>query len=495
MIIPSLSLQRLITLLTLGTLFGPFAAQAQAARSCDAIFKIFRGSAFSDLRAPLTPNPMMTMLYSKTERAPTETLPLAGLKYEPKTNVKTNVTFSPPKMLPIFGTLRADFKHDTKYTVEIDDQSPIKDQCSLGVCHLFSWGSELEQEYKDRTGKDLVVSMNYVAARYWAERVMEELVKPTFEDAEKTKVAKIEVALGNWPVTSRKYILKSGLIPDGAWKPKVDFTSPPYSTRLEEYVENIIANVRYIRDMQRTQEAKDDITREGAMRLKAVFENMVGVFPTSFSFEGQFYTPHTFLEERFPQLTEPLVGLLVHPNPKGKTVVEVEKDQTTIVTRLPEIEAAVRAVLDKGHNVYLGYQHEAAFVDKETGLMSPSAFVTPMFGGALPMYARNYFGKIDNGHAVQIVGYDLDPVTGRVLKWKIKNSWGSKAASAGYFHMYADYFKTFAIGVYFERNLGIKLPEAETVEEKQLDLPFPEPRPDARVNSLRLPRLGEREAR
>jgi bleomycin hydrolase len=51
-------------------------------------------------------------------------------------------------------------------------------------------------------------------------------------------------------------------------------------------------------------------------------------------------------------------------------------------------------------------------------------------------------------HAVEIVGADLTP-EGRVIKFKIKNSWGDERGDKGFFHMYQDYFRHFAQEVYF----------------------------------------------
>lgn len=48
-----------------------------------------------------------------------------------------------------------------------------------------------------------------------------------------------------------------------------------------------------------------------------------------------------------------------------------------------------------------------------------------------------------------IVGYDLDAVTGKVIKYKIQNSWGQKSGDQGFYHMYADYFRAFVNRIHY----------------------------------------------
>jgi bleomycin hydrolase len=71
----------------------------------------------------------------------------------------------------------------------------------------------------------------------------------------------------------------------------------------------------------------------------------------------------------------------------------------------------------------------------------------PKGGGPLPRKLRSKHVVFDGFHAVQIVGYDLDRRTGKIVKFKIKNSWGDKAGSGGYYHMYLDYFRAFAFSL------------------------------------------------
>lgn len=68
------------------------------------------------------------------------------------------------------------------------------------------------------------------------------------------------------------------------------------------------------------------------------------------------------------------------------------------------------------------------------------------------------YSKWGGSHAVLVVGYEVDPITGRVRKWKIQNSWGEESGDRGYFHMYSDYFERFAWSFTFVKDDNVPLP-------------------------------------
>ncbi len=436
----------LITVLTALTLFGAQVSVAAPLRSCALVF-----------------TRVLTVRKAATERSKAA-----------QAQVAAHAEPAAEGIGPIYGQMLPGFKHNDHYSNLAGDQSPIKNQCNLGTCHLYSWGSELEQEYKTRTGEAVKISMSYLAAKYWLRRSLEEVAKDSSpEDGE----GQLRVSLGSFPLLSRAYILDSGIVPDSAWRAKVDFTKPPYSTRLEEYIENVIGQVRVARMQAMYKEDKLKITQAGMLQIASIFDNVIGSFPDKFQYDGHEFDPKTFMDEKFPELTQPLVTMAILPDsPDSKTKVKESEFSTDASANVVIVEKMMRDLIDQGHNVYLAYQHEAAYVDMKTGMMSISAYNIPALGRPLPAAYRNFFGKNDGGHAVQIVGYDLDPATGQVIKWKIKNSWGNKVGSRGFFHMYADYFRTFARAVYFTRDLGIKLPANEVHEQEQLDFNFGTPK-------------------
>jgi len=162
----------------------------------------------------------------------------------------------------------------------------------------------------------------------------------------------------------------------------------------------------------------------------------------------------------------------VNPNRKAVTTLEYETAYfKTISASLDVVEETARALLDQGRNVYLSYDHSSDFVDVPTGTMSIGAFNLPPGAGPMTRKQRAYFKVAPGGHAVQIVGYDLNPKTNKVSRWKIKNSWGDKMGDAGYFHMYRDFFRAFVMSVSYYSDADVT-PEVEKVAPKQMDLKF-----------------------
>ena len=78
--------------------------------------------------------------------------------------------------------------------------------------------------------------------------------------------------------------------------------------------------------------------------------------------------------------------------------------------------------------------------------MTIDGFAYPALASVLSREQLGKYYKWGGAHAVVIVGYDLEPGTNIVRKWKIKNSWGKKAGDHGYMHMYRDFFRLFAWG-------------------------------------------------
>jgi bleomycin hydrolase len=62
--------------------------------------------------------------------------------------------------------------------------------------------------------------------------------------------------------------------------------------------------------------------------------------------------------------------------------------------------------------------------------------------------------RIDTAnHAMAVTGYDPAAKGKGVLKWKIENSWGSKANDKGHLHMYDDFFRQYVEEVAIPRSL------------------------------------------
>lgn len=362
-----------------------------------------------------------------------------------------------------YGELRTDFVHSSGYKVTLPEKIDIKNQCNLGTCHLYSWTAMLERDYVHENRKSLKLSAEYLSARHWLQKSF---------DALESKKADVDIKLGSTSLSSRKAILAYGLIPESAWPVTREFNLAPLSGRIKEYVQNIVAEARWQKDREIDLERRKEIIAIAKKRITDVFENLLGPFPKDFVFEGRRYTPHSFASEKFPQLTEPVVVMRVNEDAADPTRNHKYKGSTSVTTSIEHVERTARELLDLGEPVYLSYHHNHSFVDRKTGIMSIEAFHVPSGAGPLSREQRAHFSLDDGGHAVQLVGYDVNPQTGHVSKWKIQNSWGEKAGEQGVFHMYADYFTAFATGLTFYREADVKLPKNQVQDPVQLGLPF-----------------------
>ena len=134
--------------------------------------------------------------------------------------------------------------------------------------------------------------------------------------------------------------------------------------------------------------------------------------------------------------------------------------QAGVTFRYAKLSDTVPVIVDmlrKNRGVLLNYDQVAAWVDRKTGIMSPSAMNYPGGGAPLPRKARNFLGMPPNGHLVQIVGAAFNP-DGSLRFFKIKNSWGKNAGDRGYYYMYADYFEPYAIEIELYETPDLILP-------------------------------------
>lgn len=361
-----------------------------------------------------------------------------------------------------FGTLRADFEHKTTYSHELEKSGDIKDQCALGTCHLYSWSSSLEQSYQSRNGRKIAVSARYLTIMHWIDSAFRTL---------KNEDPTAKMQLGANPIFSRFQVLRFGAVPEGAFKPARDFDKAPLSGRLETYVQNVIDRAKF--ELKSTGDAKKrgEIMVRAQNDILSIFQDAVGAIPKEFTYEGKTYSPVSFAKEMFPELTQPIVFMAIKSD---RDAVDVKSDLnprfSVFETSIDRVEQTVKELIDKGQAVYLGYEHESTYVDKASGTMSISAFNFPTNARPLSRRQREWSVRHGGGHAVQVVGYDLDPQTGKIVKFKIKNSWGEKAGDKGYYHMYVDYFRTYARGITFYKG-AVELPRAYETPIQQ-DLPF-----------------------
>lgn len=332
------------------------------------------------------------------------------------------------------GALRPEFEHTTHYTKEIK-QTRITNQCNLGTCHLYSWTGHLEASYLKRTGEELPLSADYLSYMHFYLSSVEALARTNNE---------VTTQLGANPVQSLNLVRKYGLRPEGAFNIGPDFKTGTPSARAKALIQNYTARVQLELSKIQDPTKKQKAFQRRAKELESLFEEMFGVVPKDFVYKGKTYNARTFAQEHFPEIFQKLTVYDIQHRVKEKFQKTIDSPvyETFAIDRNTMDELIMRQI-DQGKNVYLSYEHKHELVDKETGIMSVQAFNIPLKMLPLPQNRREQFKLSDGGHAVQIVGYESDPLTNQLIKIKIKNSWGEKNGDSGYFHMYRDYLHTF----------------------------------------------------
>lgn len=338
-----------------------------------------------------------------------------------------------------FGEVRSEFKHDTRYDVIVPDTVNVKDQCSTSHCHMYTWSAELENS------SGIQIANSYLDAMRIYDQTLEAL-----------KLGKTDLSLGSFAFESRNSIRKYGIVPESAWQGSKKFIQQPMYSHLEGALEAILVRAAWVAANTKDKSLKTLAKEEARREILLMIENVTGKLPTEFTYENTTYTPRSFAETFFPELYVPIVDVRM----QNVKVVERHKTGARISLKMDFLrsEKMMRQVLDQGRALFLSYRHHRQFVDPKTGVMSIEAFAYPRMAGALSPSLMSRYSKWGGSHAVLVVGYELDPATGRVRKWKIQNSWGDKSGDNGYFHMYRDYFERFAWGFTFVKDDAIPLP-------------------------------------
>lgn len=346
------------------------------------------------------------------------------------------------------------FPHSNKYDVEVKEESAVKDQCNFGHCHLYTWMSELEVRH------NIKISTEYLDMQFLRSESLKALME-----------GDLSLAQGGHALSTRLAFRSTGIIPAEAWHGKTNFNKRPQSGQLIEAIENIVARAVLYRSQVFEEKDIETINKSAYEQINALIDNYAGKVPQQFMFRGKTYDPHLFAQTFFPELLLPLIK--VEHNRKDNEFWELSQTQSfsSYKGSLELMESLGRKVIDSGRPFYISYTHSDAFVDRKSGIMSIRAFDYPVMSYPMKPSNKALLNQHNGGHAVLVVGYEAHPETGRVLKWKIKNSWGDKSGDGGYFHMYRDYFEKFVSYIAFANDGSVPLPPAKQ-PARQLELPF-----------------------
>jgi|GEM_PF-2057701 len=245
-----------------------------------------------------------------------------------------------------------------------------------------------------------------------------------------------------------------GVIPVGVWEPAIDIASAPHADRIIYYINNRLARLQEESDkLRKNSVIKKKLLAQATQDIEKIIKSYSGKMPKTFSIDGKTYTPQAYYQEKVAPYVTVMDDITINRSlPSGKAITTPGADPDLVVRKQLGMNATIKeiiAALNRGETVPLGFECNINYINNKNGVMSLKAFKAPRgFKPPSQDYRRN--AKLfSGGHMVDIVGVDLDD-KGNFVKFLIKNSWGQKIGDDGFFHMYADYFRAFALRVYIK---------------------------------------------
>ncbi len=339
--------------------------------------------------------------------------------------------------------LRKDFKHNTNYTTSLNS-TRVDDQKSTGTCWAHAQTGFYETANVMKQQSRVLLSEEFMFYHWILVQAQEILANPK----------KSSISEGAGIDKGELITYAFGAMPEGVWKTKINIKEDKkerqamlkvLTIKILNYRDQITKNLVKVKKenpkLFENQKAMMQFIAKSINTylklIKADLDFYLGAPPSSFTYNGLSYDPISFA------VSELLVNVVTKLEGYGFAAVPALSEFPTISDRR-DFESLIKQEIDEGFPVYLGYQHVGELADNSTGIMSISAFDLPF-----DFNSNSYNVLTDDngsGHAVLIVGYEVNEF-GDIVKFKIKNSWGNKAGEAGYYHMYADYFYTFGMGV------------------------------------------------
>lgn len=352
------------------------------------------------------------------------------------------------------STIRSDFKHHDQYSLDILE-SPIKNQCNFGSCWIYSLVAEIEQDPLLKKNNEKI-SEQFLILHNLIEESLNALDQPgSF------------VKSGGNLAKAHELIQKHGLIPVSSWEPRLRFESLPLSHRLLNFLNARITQYHIETAYSYNDQIKKDLKKNAHKDILEIIETFFGPVPENFIYQGKSFTPLEWRDSQVEKYKKKWV--IIRPFSTVSLPYSLEqlaskkaplpqffefnhsKIQQVSFERINQI---IIHHLKEGQMIPFSIEIDDNFIDKNRGIMSISGFYSPENFKHIPKAYRRAFDP--NGkflgvrfHAMDIVGIDLDK-TGKINKYKVRNSHGAEQGDRGYFHMYPDYFEEYLVSIAIE---------------------------------------------
>lgn len=327
------------------------------------------------------------------------------------------------------------------------DPSPVKDQCATGTCWSYSTTSFIESELQRQVGQTIDISEMYNVRMTYPEKVELYLRLHGLH----------QFGPGSLNHDVLHVMRHHGVVPEAVYSGLLDGNTEYDHGDLDELLLAMVETAK---------ERKIAVNDLGFQRAVAgVLDAYLGVVPETFEVDGETHTPLSYRDalglnpEKYVSLTS-----FTH-HPYGESfILEVPDNfsrQAFKNVEMMDLEAAVKAALDKGYTVawdadvsepgFSFRQGLAVLLPadmrslKEASGQIPEPTVTPGNRQA----GFDDFSTTDD-HLMHIIGYAVDQDNDTFFI--VKNSWGSENPHGGFQYVSLPYFRAKTISILLHQN-------------------------------------------
>ena len=361
---------------------------------------------------------------------------------------------------------------DTYFSIETKSQS-ITDQKSSGRCWMFSGLNVLRSNYTQQHGDSIQLEFSQAYLFFYDQLEKANLMLQGIIDTGKKPIDDLRVQFffqhplndggtfcGVADLAEKYGLVPKEVMPESFSTDNTSKASKLIASKLREYG-------LQLRDMVQKDKSQASLNKAKVRMLAQVYrmlEMTIGQPPQKFTYifktakgnaagKAKEYTPQSFYQEVVGgSINGTFIMAMNDPRRPYYKTYEGGYDRHTYdghnwkYVNLPmdDIEQMAIASLRDGRKLYSSYD-VGKFLDRKRGYADTENFdYESLFGTTFGMDKAQRISTFDSGstHAMTLCAVDLDD-RGKVLKWKVENSWGADWGQRGCLIMTDRWFREY----------------------------------------------------